>query len=445
MKNNIKIFMGLGLVITLGLTLWLGVLGKEEELPPLLDRNGSISATSEWLNTKKAVQTLQVRIKKDPHNFKAKLLLALGYIQEARITGEHPYYYPAALNLLNDVLDERHLDASLKYESLIAKATVQLALHQFSEALVTGKEALKLNEFNSSVYGVLCDAYVELGNYEEAVKMADKMVSIRPDIRSYARVSYLREIHGDMNGAIEAMNMAASSGYPGLEQTSWTKVTLGGLYEKVGDLQNAEKQYRITLYENPHYAFAIAGLARVESKKKNYTEAIKLFEKASEVIPEFSFQEELVHLYKKTGQEHKVKETTKILLEMLEEDADAGHSVDLELANIYLDIVGDKELALEHAMKEFKKRPENIDVCFSLSHIYYKLGDISKAKTFMQKAKKTNKNIADVTTLEGLILIKSGDKVNGYKAIKKSFEQDPFQTNSLSNEAQKYLTSLAKL
>ena len=51
--------------------------------------------------------------------------------------------------------------------------------------------------------------------------MADKMVSIRPDLRSYSRISYLREIHGDMPGAIEAMKMAIQAGYPGYEDRAW--------------------------------------------------------------------------------------------------------------------------------------------------------------------------------------------------------------------------------
>ncbi len=45
--------------------------------------------------------------------------------------------------------------------------------------------------------------------------MLNRMVSIRPDIRSYSRISYLREIHGDIPGAIEAMELAVEAGAPG--------------------------------------------------------------------------------------------------------------------------------------------------------------------------------------------------------------------------------------
>jgi hypothetical protein len=38
------------------------------------------------------------------------------------------------------------------------------------------------------------DGNVEMGNYDSAVAFADKMVALRPDLTSYSRVSYLREI-----------------------------------------------------------------------------------------------------------------------------------------------------------------------------------------------------------------------------------------------------------
>ncbi|MEJ7661093.1 MAG: hypothetical protein WKG07_16480, partial [Hymenobacter sp.] len=61
------------------------------------------------------------------------------------------------------------------------------------------------------------------------MKMADKMNTVRPDLPAYARVSYLREIYGDMPGAIQAMDMAVKAGYAGLEQTEWTRVAPGHL------------------------------------------------------------------------------------------------------------------------------------------------------------------------------------------------------------------------
>jgi len=79
-----------------------------------------------------------------------------------------------------------------------------------------------------------------MGNYDTAVDKADKMVSIRPDLRSYSRISYLREIHGDNTGAIDAMKLAVDAGAAGDEATEWARIQLAKLYEHTGQLKYAK-------------------------------------------------------------------------------------------------------------------------------------------------------------------------------------------------------------
>ena len=130
---------------------------------------------------------------------------------------------------------------------------------------------------------------------------ADKMVSIRPDMRSYSRMSYLREIHGDHAGAIEAMKMAVEAGLPGDEATEWTRVQLGHLYENTGDLKSAEMNYVMSLQYRPGYAYAIAGQARIATASGDYDKAITYYLQADSLVNDYSFKEELAELYRLTG------------------------------------------------------------------------------------------------------------------------------------------------
>lgn len=190
-----------------------------KDIPLLLDRNEAIQNGQEWSDVQSYYGTSRQALLDNPKDYEAALKLVYVFVNEARITGEHGHYYPAALKMSDYILQKPDLEKDLQFRALAAKAGVQLSLHDFKNALKTGTEAMKLNPYNAQNYGVLVDANVELGNYDEAVKMADKMVSIRPDLRSYARVSYLREIHGDVDGAIEAMKMAVDAGFPGQEHT----------------------------------------------------------------------------------------------------------------------------------------------------------------------------------------------------------------------------------
>ena len=147
---------------------------------------------------------------------------------------------------------------------------------------------------------------VELGNYFAAVKEADIMMSIRPDLRSYSRVSYLREIHGDYPGAIEAMKLAVDAGPPGDEATEWARIQLGKLYEISGDLKNAEMSYNISLQYRPGYAYAIAGLGRMATLAKEYNKAIAYYKQADSLVNDYSFKEDMADVYELAGQKDKV-------------------------------------------------------------------------------------------------------------------------------------------
>ena len=56
--------------------------------------------------------------------------------------------------------------------------------------------------------GVLGDALLELGRYDAAFAAFDRMAALKPNTSSYARVSYARELLGDVAGAIGAMELA---------------------------------------------------------------------------------------------------------------------------------------------------------------------------------------------------------------------------------------------
>jgi tetratricopeptide (TPR) repeat protein len=408
----------------------------------LKERVGPISLSAEWLNTKNAINGLLADVRKNPKNNMAKLNLVQAYIQESRITGEHSYYDQAALNLLKEILKSEPAN----FDALCCKATVLLSQHHFSEALSVALEAQKINPYSAFVYGLLCDANVELGNYKEAVENTDKMISIRPDNRSYARVSYLREIHGETQGAIEAMKMAVKAGYPGLEQTAWTRVNLGRLYENIGDIANAEVQYQIALIERPDYPYAIAGLGRIAKAKANYKSAINYFEQAKRVVVDPAFDEELIDLYKIANQPERLNESAQNIIELLGEETNKdenlphGHYSDKELAYTYLKIFK-YELALKHAKLEYERRPNNIEAAEVLAWVHYKRGEFNNANKYIDIALKTNCQNSELLCRAGLIKSKTNDKSKGVSLIRKSLELNPFMDYLMRTEAKIVLAS----
>ena len=99
---------------------------KPEITYKLQMRQGEMASTSEWINTKAAIEELLDKVLTNPADIKSRLALGMAYIQEARISGNHSYYDGAALSLFEKVL----LNEPENYLALIGKATILLS-HNF--------------------------------------------------------------------------------------------------------------------------------------------------------------------------------------------------------------------------------------------------------------------------------------------------------------------------
>ncbi|MEO5564115.1 MAG: tetratricopeptide repeat protein [Chitinophagaceae bacterium] len=379
----------------------------------LKERTASSAQSEEWKSVKKRFDELMRIVRTNPADLPSRISLTALYIQEARVTGNYMYYDMAAMKYVNEVLEKD----SANFEALIYKSLLFLSQHHFAEGLAMAEKARETNPYNAFVYGILIDGNVEMGDYASAIKNADQMISIRPDIRSYSRISYLREIHGDYPGAIEAMTMAVKAGVPGDEATEWSRVQLGHLYEYESKLDNAAMCYEQSLQNRPLYPYAIAGQARLSVIAKDYKRAVSYYLQADSLIHDYSFKEELLDIYQLTGQKEKANEVATFLLDAMNKDAqrgvdddNIGHYADRELATTYVK-TGNFEKALEHALAEYKRRPGNIDVNETVAWVYYKKGEAKQALPYLTEALKTNSQNPTLLYHARLIYAKLGDKI----------------------------------
>ncbi len=425
------------LLITVFLFLIAAIIITRKPEPPALqlhDRKGTISNNSEWLNTKEAIESLQDDLRRNPEHTESKIKLAQAYMQEARITGDHGYYDALAYQLVNEILkkDDAH------FEALSCKATLQATAHQFTDALKTCKKAIKINPYSAYIYGVLCDANVELGNYEEAIKAADKMVSLRPDIRSYSRISYLREIFGNYDGAKEAMELALHSNIPGLEQTEWARVYLGKLNELTGNTKKAEQLYSVSLIHREHYAPALAGLARISKLKKDYPKAIEFYNEAIESQNDYAYHQELGEIFAIINQPSESAKEFDIAKDILirhqhptTEENGIGHNIDRELAQLFL-AMHEYDLAYNSAAIEYSRRPKNIDVNETLAWSCYQKKMYPEAQYYILKAIKTGSKNAELLNKTGLIFQKNNRPYLAETYFKKAMIVNPNMQDKLT-------------
>ncbi len=242
--------------------------------------NGEARGTLPAATTDDQIASLQARLTANGDDLNAATTLATLYLQQARETGD-PGWYGKAETLLNGVLEREpeHVEA------LAGQGALALARHDFAAALDWSVTARAIEPDALAVFPVLIDAYVELGRYDEAIIAADAFINLKPNLASYTRVAYLRELHGDPEGAAEALQLALDTVPGWTEPGGWTRVQLGNLYLNAGDLDAAEREYEQTLALLPEYAPATAGLGRVAAARGDISLGIELLSEAASASP----------------------------------------------------------------------------------------------------------------------------------------------------------------
>ena len=176
-------------------------------------------------------------------------------MEKARETGDGAFYGRA------EAACQKALElAPNNYAALRLVSWVYSGQHRFREALAAARRALERDSRDPLNYGTLGDALLELGEYREGAEAIQKMVDLRPDVSSYTRAAYVRELFGDLPGAIEIMSMAVrAASSRDHEQNAWCRVQLGNLLFQAGRLADAEAQYQAALQIFPELPLCLYG------------------------------------------------------------------------------------------------------------------------------------------------------------------------------------------
>jgi tetratricopeptide (TPR) repeat protein len=231
-------------------------------------------------DTEAYVERLRERVERNAGDAEALVLLGFAYQQRARESGD-PTFYPQAEDALRRALSLSG-DDSLGYAGLAALAASR---HRFDEASFLARRALRENPWSAATYGILGDALVETGRYEDAFAAFERMVSLKPNAAAYARISYARELLGRTRAAIAAMRLAVRAAEPTPEPTAWALTQLANLYRESGRLGAAERTYDDALARIPGYAPALGALATVRQWQGRLGAAARLYRRALEAQP----------------------------------------------------------------------------------------------------------------------------------------------------------------
>ncbi len=393
---------------------------------------GSTPLLAQQNATDDLIKSLQARVKRAPEDYAGYAGLGAAYLQKGRETADAADY-ELAKNALETSLELLSNDPAAAF-AMTQMAVVCMVEHRFEDALTWAQRALALGSGDPSPWAIAGDALADMGDYQGASEAYSRLKSsfgsddekLAFSYQRDSRMSFLRFVAGDTQGAIQLMRSAvytAITAHMPAENIAWSQYQLGEELYLAGETSVAERAYLASLDSYPKYYRALAGLAKLRASQQKYAEAIGLYKEAIAAVPYPEYAAALGDIYQRIGQPEEAKKQYELVefIGYLSQLNQQIHNRDLAL--FYADhgiklheslALARKELevrrdiyswdvlawslfkneqpqeafeAISHALEQGTKDPQ---LFFHAGMIYEKLGDSAKAREYLGRALQTN-------------------------------------------------------
>jgi tetratricopeptide (TPR) repeat protein len=346
---------------------------------PGIGMPGAPPSSAEGLRER--ITDMENRLRERPHDDGAAVLLADALLRQGRVTGDGR---PAAR--AGEVLKAVLKDNPGAYDALRMLGAIHLSLHKFRDALEIGRRARDLRSHDAWNYGVMADALIELGEYDQAFKTIDTMAGMRPNAAAYARVSYARELQGDVEGALQAMQMAGrATDARDPEAQAWYASQLGELWLRTGKLDNADLEFRRALFIFPDYLIAMVGTAKVKAAGGDRASALPIYLSQLQRSPSLELAARIGDLYLQEGNSPQAEHYFQLAENL------AGPAIAQTEPNLALFLAEhDRRLAdAVHIAETVSTVRRDIFTEDALAWAYFKTGRLKEARAASQRALRT--------------------------------------------------------
>jgi tetratricopeptide (TPR) repeat protein len=374
------------------------------------------STTPKLSPAEQSIAQAKDAIAKNPKQAEPYNALALALARRARETSDVSYYSQA-----EEVLKKSLAVAPGNFGAEKTQVWLLLGKHEFAQALEAAKALNKHVPDDVLVYGFLTDANAELGNYDDAEKATNWMLKLRPgNIPGLTRAAYLRELFGDLDGALELMNMAfQSTPTTQVEDRAWILTQMAHLQLMSGKPAEAEKLLKQALALFPGYHYALGNLAKVRVEQKRFDEAVDLLTQRYRAATHAENLYDLAVALELAGRADEAKKSfadfeTKSLLETNRAD-NSNH----ELIFYYADPARQPAKALEVAQREYSRRRDvyTLDAYAWALHVN---GQDEEARKQIETALSVGVRDAKIFRHAGEIALKLGDQATARRYLQNS-------------------------
>jgi tetratricopeptide (TPR) repeat protein len=359
------------------------------------------------------------QVKATPRDTTAWVNLGDALMEKARETADIDYYnraevtYRKALGIAPDQIG-----------ALDGMAWVTSGRHEFEQSQAWAHKAIAINPGDNAAYGLLGDADVEMGKYDDAFTHYQKMLDLRPDISSYSRGAHLLYLAGDTRKALALMERAWTTGAPYAENTAWCAAQIATMLFAIGALQPAEQVANEAYKRCPNSYHVLIALGKIRAARQDYPGAIAAYEKAVEITPQHDALVALGDLYSLTGKPDEAKRRYDLVEAVYRMNKRLGMRGDWAMALFYANHDRNLPEALHLVQEEYRTRP-NVAVEDALAWCLYKNGRVAEAREHAGRALRHGTPEPSYRFHAGMIAARCGDRVGAQKLLRESLDLNP--------------------
>lgn len=382
-----------------------------------------------------SISVLQKRLQRLPNDYDAWSALGTAYLDEAVATAD-PALYAQAEGALQKSLTIHPQDNAA---ALTGQAALAASRHDFSAALKLARASQRINSYSAANQGVLVDALVELGQYDKAEVELQRMVDLKPSVPAFTRVSYFRELHGDVEGARSALEQADAFASRTTDKAFIARY-LGELAFSAGNLTLALKHFDQGLTLAPNHAALLAGRAKARVAAGDLNAGLRDYRNSTTMVPLSTNIADYAVALRAAGQpgeaarQDALTRTTYTLLRS------SGSNVDLELS-LYEADRGNGVAAVEAAVREHRRRA-SVHTEDALGWALHVAGDDKSALRYAKAAERLSTSNAAFAYHRGMIEHSLGMKSAARKSLERALRINPYFSLAGSAQARHTLETL---
>ena len=366
-----------------------------------------------------SVEALQAHLARVPGDHPAWAALGLRYVDLARTTADPSWYAKAqaAFDRSLEVLPDDNAGA------LTGLASLQAAQHDFAAAAATARESIAINAYDATTYGVLTDALTELGRYEEAADALQRMADLDPDFAALSRISYARELRGDVRGAEQAMQQALDIAGSAAD-AGFALHHLGELaWHYGGDVDAASAFYERGLARDPSSLPLRASAARAAAAAGHTERALATYAEVTARVPVQQYLVEEGELLTSLGRDEEAQDRFELVRTAQTLLRSSGSVVDLETALFEADH-GSPEQALAAAQAAYDRAP-NVFAADALAWALHVNGQHEQALAKADEALALGVRPASFLFHRGMIAQALGRDAEAERDLREALEVNP--------------------